>query len=407
VTRRLLVGQAVTALGDGLWFSMWAIFLTRIQGISPSSMGLGVGLGGAIGLLAATPLGVVADRRGARGVLTALTVGRGVIMLGYIWVDSFWTLLVVATFFAATQSSAAGIRVALVHHLVEPDRRIRVLALSRVVQHVAYAVGAGLAAVAIAVGTRSIFVGAVLLNVASFFVTAWLTMLVPATPPIPAELPRRRLQAARHLSFVGIMATTAVLAMCWAMLSSGLPLWVINDTAAPGWTAAAAVVASSLGIALFQVTISERASNLVGAVRATRWSGLALAAACGLFAMATWPVSSGLALLVLGLGMLAHIAGELFYVAARWGLSLKLMTADAAGEYQGIAATTEASIQAIGPALVTLLIIDLHAAGWLVLGSVMLAAAAPAATLTRKALRGRPPTPTSIRPNRSRSTRTP
>src|SRR4051794_17668374 len=101
IVTRLLSAQAINGFGDGLWFSIWAIFFTQVQGIPAESMGRAVGLGGAIGLVAATPAGVLADRRGPREVLGVIIVLRGVVMMSYVFVSSFWLLLVVTTMFAA------------------------------------------------------------------------------------------------------------------------------------------------------------------------------------------------------------------------------------------------------------------------------------------------------------------
>ncbi|GAA0371120.1 MFS transporter [Microbispora corallina] len=387
IVRRLLAAQAVTGFGDGLWFSLWAIFFTRIQGIPAEAMGIAVGLGGAAGLLAATPVGVLADRRGPREVLVVVIVLRGLCMAAYVLVHDFWTLLLVQSLFSAVQSSGSGVRVTLVYGLVPGDRRLRTLAQSRVVQHIAYAAGAGAAALVLAVGGRPVFVAAVLLNAATFLAAAAITVTVPGVPPVPAERRRAGTQAVRDLPYVAVMGSTTLLALCWALLSTGLPLWIAGDTSAPLWAAALAVVLSSAAIALFQVRVSRRGADVPGAVRSARVSGLALAACCAVFALAAWPGSPLVALAVVLAGVGVHVVGELYYVAAQWGLSLGLMARDAEGQYQGVTATTEAATVALGPAVVTTLLTGLHAVGWLVLAAILLAAVAPVGPLARRALR--------------------
>ena len=81
--------------------------------------------------------------------------------------------------------------------------------------------------------------------------------------------------------------------------------------------------------------------------------------------------------------------GELYFVSSRWGLSLRLMTKDAEGQYQGIVATTEAAVSAIGPAIITELLAGAGAGGWLVLGVLVLVPVMPVGLLVRKALRTR------------------
>ena len=85
-------------------------------------------------------------------------------------------------------------------------------------------------------------------------------------------------------------------------------------------------------------------------------------------------------------GGLAHVAGELFFVAASWGLSIPLMPRDAAGEYQGVFATGEATALLAAPVLMTTLVADWGQPGWLVLAAVFLVPAAAATRATRWAL---------------------
>src|SRR5690242_14863720 len=65
---RLAAGTLISAIGNGAWYTSWAIFLTRWIGLSPAVVGLGMTVAGACGVAAATPLGWIADRVGARDV---------------------------------------------------------------------------------------------------------------------------------------------------------------------------------------------------------------------------------------------------------------------------------------------------------------------------------------------------
>ena len=81
-------------------------------------------------------------------------------------------------------------------------------------------------------------------------------------------------------------------------------------------------------------------------------------------------------------------------MASRWELSLRLMDPLARGQYQGIAATAEAAVLAVGPALIAVLIGTFGAGGWLLLAPAFLLATVPVAWLSRRAVNRRP-TPAS------------
>ncbi|MCT9934144.1 MFS transporter [Planotetraspora sp. A-T 1434] len=387
IVRRFLQSEGASAFGDGLWFSMWAIYLTAIQGIPPTQMGLAMGLGGALGLLLALPVGALADRLGAREILLAVTMLRAAFSFVFVVVGNFWTLLVVAALFVSMETAAKGVKVTAIHHLMPPDRRLTVLAQTRVVQHLLYAAGAGAAAWVLSTTTAWPYHGAVVVNGLTFIVAAAIMVGLPRVPPVPAGRRAAGTAAVRDLPYVAIMSSTAILALCWALLSSGLPLWLQRESAAPVWIAPLAVLASSLMIALFQVRVTRNGGRLVGAVRSSWRSGFALAACCLVFAAAAWPANPWLAAAVVVIGLGLHVVGELYYVAARWGLSLKLMAKDAEGQYQSVTATTEGAVVALGPAIVTTLVTGAHTAGWVLLAVLFLTCSLPVAPLCRRLLR--------------------
>lgn len=390
--RTLLAAHGITGIGDGLWFTVWAIYLTATQGISIASMGVGLGIGSAIGIALAAPLGGLADRWSPRELLAVLSVLRGVALLGFLWVSSIWPLVMASALLVATQSAAAGIRTTLIYKLIAPEFRLRVLAQSRVVQHITYAIGAALGGLVLTLDTRPVFVASIVGIASTLVVAAVITLTVPAVESIPAERRHHLTLAIRDLPFVSVMLATAPLALCWAMLAPGIALWVRSDTTAPPWTSAYVVVVSSALIALLQVRFTERMRRTIVAVRAARWSGLGLAAACLLFAASALPRNPALAFAVITLGVIAHAFGELQFVAARWGLSLRLMARDAEGQYQGLVAITEAAVSAIGPAIVAVLLAGAGGYGWIALACLVVLPVLPLGMLVRTALRTRPAT---------------
>jgi hypothetical protein len=148
-----------------------------------------------------------------------------------------------------------------------------------------------------------------------------------------------------------------------------------------------AVLVSSLLIDLFQVRVTRIGQRLAGAVRASWRAGVALAGCCLAFAAAAWPAGPVPAAVVVLVGLGLHVLGELYYVAARWGLSIKPMAHGAQSQYQAVAATTEGAVVAVGPALVTMLVTGAEGTGWAILALVFLTCSLPVAPLCRPAPR--------------------
>jgi MFS family permease len=94
--RPIACGRLLTSVGDGAWYTSWAIFLTRSVGLSPAEVGIGMTLAGVVGLLLATPLGHLADRAGAREVRIGMLLLQGIATLAYLWVHSFALFLPIA-----------------------------------------------------------------------------------------------------------------------------------------------------------------------------------------------------------------------------------------------------------------------------------------------------------------------
>ncbi|WP_199853251.1 MFS transporter [Plantactinospora sp. BC1] len=393
--RRLLWGRGVSALGDGMWFTIWALYLTRIVGIPAGTVGVGMAVAAAFGLAAAVPLGALADRHDPRRVLVAIAAVRTVGMAGYLLVDGVWSFLVVTVAFVALANGGSAVRTALVAALVRDNgARVRELARQRVAQHVGYAAGAGLGAAVLAVDRPVGYMVAIAVNAVTFAVFGIVAATVPGRRTGgPARPVRANVRAALgDLPYVGVSVAVALFSLCWAMLSTGLPLWIAESTRLPLVLSGIVVVISSVGIAVGQVPATRLARTPASATRTAVCSGVALAASCLL--LATTAGGAGpVAVTVVVVAALAHLAGELGYVASSWTLSLGLARERALGAYQGLAEAATATVQIFGPALFTLAVGTYGTVGWLFVAAIFLIAAALLPALVRRALRDRPVNP--------------
>jgi Major Facilitator Superfamily len=388
--RRLAAGTLISAVGNGAWYTSWAIFLTSWIGLSPAAVGLGMAIAGACGVAAATPLGWVADRVGAREMFAGLLALQGLTACAFALVQGMASFLIVSCLSQVAGSGTGGPRNALVLGLSDQNVRIEVLGALRAISHIGWALGAVAGGVVIGIDSQAGYLGLLALNGGTYLVYAVLVWSVPRVgAPVQARRGLRVVRDAPYMSLAGLMG---VLALCWAMLSSGLPLWVTLHTHAPRAISAVVVLISSLGIAALQVRVSRGITAPRAAARGTLLSGCALAGSCVLFALTAG--GGGPAVIVLMVGAAAlHLAGELLFVAASWGLSVPLMPPDAPGEYQGVFATGEAVALMAAPALMTTLIAGWGQPGWIALAFIFLAPALAAIPVTHWAIRTRPATP--------------
>jgi Major Facilitator Superfamily len=386
--RRIACGTLVSAIGNGAWFTSWALFLTRSVGLSPAQVGIGMTVAAALGVLVTPALGWLGDRAGARETFAAQLAVQGIAALAYVLVHGMAVFLVVAAVAQVAGSGTGGPRNALVLELSAECERLEILSRLRAISHVGWALGAALGGVIISVNTRPAYLLLVAVNAATYLIYTGLVLSVPRAGPVIAEIGHGGLRVVRDLPYMSLAALMGVLALCWAMLSSGLPLWVALHTHAPRAISAVVVLISSLGIASFQVRVSRGITEPVRAARGALASGAALAVSCLL--LATTAGAGGLpAVLIILLAAAAHLTGELLFVSSSWGLSVPLMPPDAPSEYQGAFATGEAVALMIAPALMTSLVAGWGQAGWLVLAAIFLIPAAAVTPVTGWALRTR------------------
>src|SRR3954465_12383199 len=383
--RRMALGALLTSVGNGAWYTSWAVFLTRSVGLSPAEVGVGMTLAGGAGILFATPLGHLADRVGPREVFGGLQVARAAACLAYLAVDGPVVFALVAGVGGAAGASG-GARNALVCGLTSEEERMGVLGSIRSLNHLGWAAGAAVGALIIGIDSRPGYVALLGLDAATFLAYAIAVAGLPRVAPAPRRERGPRLAVLRDRPYVSLAALMGVLSLCWGMLSSGVPLWVALHTDAPRSVSAVIVLVNSLAIAAFQIRGARGIDSPLAAARAALWSGSALALSCLGFALTAGQGGAGAVALLLAAGVL-HVAGELLFVAASWGLSIPLMPPDAPGQYQLVFATGEATALMAAPALMTMLVADWGQPGWLVLAAIFLLPAASAVPVTRGALR--------------------
>ncbi|MFJ8433232.1 MFS transporter [Kitasatospora sp. NPDC094019] len=384
--RRLVLMGLVNSVGDGLFVTVNVLFFTRSIGLTPASVALGLTVAGVCGVFAGVPMGRLADRVGTKRLLLVVGPLEAAAVLGYAFVHSFAAFVVLACAATALSRGAAAVRSALIARALPAEGQVRARALLRSVMNAGLVVGSGGAAVALQADSHTGYVTMLVLDAVSFLgVTVLLAGLpVAATAPTAttanasaaagdARRPRTALRDRRYLL---VTALHAVLELQLAVLTVGLPLWIVLGTGAPAAVVAAVNVVNCLLVVLFQVRASRGVTDVASAARACARGALLLAGGCLVYAAAQYGPAWAAAGALLA-GALVHTLGELLTSAGGWTLSLDLADPRAHGEYQGVFMSGQAAAHVIGPLVVTLTAVDHGAVGWVVLAGVF-ALAGPA-----------------------------
>ncbi|MFB0630066.1 MFS transporter [Streptomyces sp. AB3(2024)] len=389
--RRLAAAQLSNSVGDGAYYVCSALYFTRVVGLSPAQIGLGLTLAWAVGSVAGVPLGALADRRGPRGTSVLLALATAASVASFLFIRSYGAFLCAVVLYAVFQCGLAAARQALLAGLVAPGERTGVLAHLQSTLNAGLALGAALGGLALGAGTERAYLVVFALDALSFLGCAALLATLPAVPPAAdraAGAPRLAVLRDRPYALVTLL--NAVLLLRMPLLSLAIPLWIVERTQAPGWLVSALFVLNTVAVMLFQVRAARPVTDLDSATRALRVSGLLMALSCAVFAASALPGAAWAAAALLVVGAALQADGEMRQSAGSWQIGFSLAPAEHMGQYQGFFGTGVPVARTLGPLLLTSLLLLWGIPGWLLLGALLLAASyamGPAVRRARSAAR--------------------
>ncbi|MER7471388.1 MFS transporter, partial [Micromonospora sp. NPDC000018] len=292
VARALTVSTMGSALSSGLFYTVSALFFTRVIGLSVATVGWGLTVAGAAGVAGALGGGYLADRVGAHRVLMASTAGQGLALLAYAAAGSTLTFVAVASAAVGLRAVQGSARAALIAACFTGPDRVTVRAGLSVVTNVFIGLGTCLGAVALLADTAAAYTACLL--AAGALVVLSCAPLVPVLRLLsgavgPAadgaqDRPPSGRSPLRDPTYLGTAALNAVLAMHLGLQTVGVPLWIVTRTDAPPVTVSLLLVLNTVLVALLQVRFARGTHELRTAARGVAAGGVLLAVACALFA---------------------------------------------------------------------------------------------------------------------------
>lgn len=374
--RSLALQSALYAVGTGVFVSGNAVYFTRVVGLSPTQVGLGISLGGAVSMLAAVPAGRLADRAGLRLSWTLAAFVEALLYLAYPWVHSLRGFVVLLAVLSLAQALGAGGRGGYTLAVVPRRQRVRILAFVRSALNIGFTVGALLAGLTLATGNLEVIRAIPLVTAAVLLVNGVLVSRLPADGPRTAEdtpRPEPGSRALRNRRFVLLSGLNGLMAIDQVLLSVVFPLWLVSRTDAPHAVLAWLYGTNTVLVVLLQVRASRGAETVAGASRAARVAGLAALGACLVMMSTAW-TPGGTTIALLWLAYVLVTGAELFHSAAGWGFLSELTDPERRGEYQGVWKLGQQAQLMVGPVTCTWLAVSWRPEGLLVIGVVALVA---------------------------------
>ncbi|GAA4551809.1 MFS transporter [Amycolatopsis samaneae] len=380
----LLTASMVEWIGTGVFVTASTVYFVRFIGLTPTSVGVGLSLAGAVALLAAVPLGALSDAWGTRRVLILINVCRAAATLCYPLVGEWWGFLGLTTIVIVTETAAIPLTQAAVGERTTEETRTTVMGAQRTVLNIGMSIGGLIAAAAVATGSEVVYHWLFVADALTFGVAA---LLLSRLAPVPGRAGAKRpsrLAVFRDRRLLAIACYDAVLTLWLPILNVALPVWLATRTDAPVGLFGVLYAVNTITCVLLQVPVSARIRSIMDSWRSYAASGVFLATACACFAIA--PLARGTGTVVLlALSVLATTAGELCQVSAAWTLSFNLAPPAERAQYlSGFGLGRAAATRLIGPVLLTGAVIALGPAGWVLLAAVFAGATVIAVVVRRR-----------------------
>lgn len=386
--RRMLAALFLDRVGNGVWSSALVLYFSVVSHLSAGRIGALLGIAGLVGIAGAPVAGALAERYPVRTILVACHLIRVLSLCAVPLCHGFAPLLAVTTATTLCDRGSKTMEIVFAGQAAG-EQRATYRALSRVVMNAAYALGAGLSAIAVAVGTSGVYEAVVVGNGLSYLAVAALVMRTRRREPMRvaasssadstedstadsiAKNPKARGRNPwRDPGYLLFVLLDVFLNLDDAILMVGVPLWAVTRTDAPHAVIPAVMVINTLMCVFLQMPVSARVAGARAAARAACWYGVALLAGCALIA-GSGHGGAVVATVTLLLAAVVVTTAELVRSLVSWELAVSLAPSDAQASYLGVAGMAQAIERSAGPVALSTVVLAAGPVGWLGLGVVV------------------------------------
>lgn len=384
-SRVLASAQLIGRTGDGAYYVCASLFFTRVVGLSPFQMGLGLSVAWSLALASAVPLGYLTERWGARTMTAACFGGASLAVACYTLIRSFPLFVLAACLYAVCHRGSAAAAQALLAAVVPRERLTAVRAVISSIYSGGLALGAGLGGLALLADSSLSYTVALLLNSAGFFAAGLLVLRLPSTRGIPAAVSARVGRSViRDRPYLAASLLNAVMLLHLPLIDVVLPLWIVRYTQAPVWVLAVMFAMQTAASVCFQVRLAKEVTDLVSAARAVLRGGLALGVCCPVFAASAVAGGAWSATVLLLVAAAVQSLGGMTQLAGAWEISFGLTPDGRHEQYQALFGAGGTLAELVGPVLLTGMLVYWGPPGWLVLGAVFVASGAAMGLVARR-----------------------
>jgi MFS family permease len=382
----------VNAVGFGMVFTSFTLYLTRVVHLGTGQVGVGLTIAGVVGLLAGIPAGDLADRHGPREMAVATMFLQSLAAASYLFIHTFLTFTLLASVEMLVINAWLATDGPLTRRVGGKDG-VAFRSAKQAVWNLGMSIGALSSGAAIEAGSADAYRVLIVGNAITFLAAAVILRSLPHYEALPRPQPEAgaepRWIALRDKPFIACMAIVGAMSIQDSVIALSLPLWVVDHTTAPRWSVSLFLLINTVLVVLCQVRVGRNVATVAQGGAAARKAGVIFLVSCsGIGLAAGLP---GWAALLLLIGAVAlHTFGEMWFSSASFVLDFGLAPAHAQGQYEGVFGIGIGAGLAAAPILLVGVCLSLGRAGWLGLGAYFVVAGMAGPPLARWGQRTRP-----------------
>lgn len=383
---RFAAAVLLDALGSGVMTPLSVLFFTLHEHMRPTTVGLGITIGGAAALVLAPLAGQMIDSLGAKHALLITWPVAAAAAASYVLVHDLLELALMQSVMRLASEVAWNSAATLLTGLSDEAELSRVMATQYSLRNLVYGAGGLLSVLALALGGVAYDIAAYG-NAASFLIAALLALGVNAPqrrPPAADRDPTTIWTVLTDVRYVSLALLGTLIAFHQVALLVVLPLWIVLQTHAPREVVGRLFTLNTIVVVICQVRVSAVVTDLADANRAYMGAVVAIVAAAGTYIAAHYAGAIG-ATALLVLGTVALTTTEMLASACEFVVSLGLAPAAHRGKYLSVFGIGWSIESMAGPAVGTALLSAGLLAPWPALAAMVAAGALSSSGIVRRA----------------------
>ena len=264
---RLLWASMIDATGTGLFLPFQLVYFVQTTTLSLATVGSALTVAAVVALPLPTALGPLVDRYGPRRVVAVGNVVSAIGFVGYLVVDRFWTVALVALLTNAGVTTFWTASSALVSIAADEGERSRWFGLIRALRNAGIGLGGLLAAALLAAVGETAFHVLVVANAVSYASAAFFTATWRPPRDEVAALPHHEPEhtgfraVLRDRAFLVLVALHLLMVLAMVAPTLLLAVYVTRSLGGPTWAAALLFAVNTAMIALGQTTLTRHVEH--------------------------------------------------------------------------------------------------------------------------------------------------